>query len=357
MVFFKHNWPWKVLSLAVAIMVAVFVRKQEGVTHRVLWLQMNIPVPAGQRVESPAASKQIRVDLDGPADAVSAISTEELKVTYDTSELRPGSRAAVAVPVTVELPEKYRNRVQIDWRPRVEQVRLVSDVTKEFTVTVKPLNRADGWELDERDPPRPNPLRVTVSGPQSAVNRVSSIVAPIMLDAEGRIHAYPALQAVTAEGNNITDQVTIAPAQVVVSGTQRPVVMQKRVLVQPQISAVGASGLSVDVAPARVGVTGSERALAGIYVVGTEPVRLPQGQTEVTREVAVVPPSPDVQVSPSRVRVTLRARAGGRPAPEPEPEPASNGPAEGPPRTSGARPPEAPGQPEPRPEQNDAGRS
>src|SRR5688572_21928757 len=108
--FLQHNWHWKLLALSLAIMVHVYVRKQQDVLRTTMMLPVTVSPPEGQRVvEPPSGSRQVRVNLEGPAEIVRQIDTEEVRLRFDTSWVRPGARTLV--PVSVELPEKYRDRV------------------------------------------------------------------------------------------------------------------------------------------------------------------------------------------------------------------------------------------------------
>src|SRR4051794_10092942 len=160
----RHNWPWKLVSLGAALALAVFVRKQEDVLRRTLLLPLDVSAPSGQRVIEPPPGTQVRVDLEGPAERVRSIINEGVRLNYDTSRLVPGGRAMV--PIKVELPERLRDNVEVDWRPRSVQVRLTSDASRDLPVTVKVEKRLENWELKEV--PIAAPSRASVTGPEAA---------------------------------------------------------------------------------------------------------------------------------------------------------------------------------------------
>ncbi|HEU4753221.1 MAG TPA: hypothetical protein VFU47_08930, partial [Armatimonadota bacterium] len=243
--FLKHNLPWKLLSLALAVIVAFYVRKQEDVLQRPILLPISLPVSPGQRVIEPRPGGTIQVTLEGPTEKVRAINVEDLKLTADMSRVQPGKRTAV--PITVELAEKYRGDVSISWRPRSVDVLIRSDATQEFPVSVKPLESPEGWQLAA--PLKATPERANVSGPQEQVSEVVSVVAPFRLKPEARIGEQVTLQAVDRDGNNVSRDVRIEPAQVLVTGTQERIVLQKRVPVQPIFSAPSGQRVQVEVNP------------------------------------------------------------------------------------------------------------
>ena len=304
----KHNWSYRLVALALSVVLYYYVQKQEDILRRTLLLPINIAAPAGLRAVRPLPGSSIRVDLEGPAEEVRAVENDELKLHLDVSNVPPGKE--VQVPVTVEIPQKYREHVTVTWRPLAVTVRLISDAVRELPVLVQVERRADGWEV--RDVPRAVPERVTVSGIQSAVDAVKSVVASIDLGPTARINDTVSLHALGEDGTDMTERVQISPPQVQVSAMQEHVVLQKRVPVQPRFRTPNGARVMVDVTPPRVRLVGPERLLDSVYTADTEQVDLPPGQREVTREVTVVTPDHSVEAIPPRVRVTLRLQPQGR---------------------------------------------
>lgn len=300
--FLSHNWHIKLLCLVGAILLAVFVRKQENVLQRNLVLPIILTPPVGQRVVDPPRGASVEVELEGPSNIVRAIQDTDLKLVIDTSAVRPGQR--MQVPVLVEVPDKFR-RVMVSWRPRSIGVRYVSDTSKEFPVVVKPLKPLDDWELVEA--PRAQPDRVTVSGTEDVVSRVAAVTAVLPLEPEEAINTLVTLQALDAENNNITDQVQLAPPQVMVTGAQQRVLLQTRLKVQADWHIPPDARIAdVEVTPPRVLVTGPRRLVSNLDVLDTETVTVPPGKTEYSQTVTLVVPDSRLDVSPRRVRVTIR---------------------------------------------------
>lgn len=300
----KHNWPIKLLSLIVGIILSVYVRGQQDRISRTLVLPVIIPTPEGQRVVEPSAGAQVEVNLEGPAELVQALDSEQVKLDIDTSNVQPG--ATVRVPISVEIPEKLRDQgVEAIWRPRSIRVKLISDATRQLPVEVQVATPPEGWELTGA--PQITPAQVTVSGAQQDVVRVARVVAQLRLKPEERISELVAVQALDGAGVNITDQVRrLAPAQVLVAVTQQRVLLQKDVPVQPVVNLPPGARVNVRVAPNQVRLLGPARRLAGIYFVETQPFPLPPGRGAVTREVVLASPGADVTVRPDRVKVTVQ---------------------------------------------------
>lgn len=304
---FTHNWPYKLLALASAIMLFVYVRGQQNVVHSTQFLPIPVLAPAGQRVVEPAPGTQVRVDLDGPAEAIRKLDSEEIKVTVDTSEVKPGQ--AARQQIMVEIPDKYRKQgVDVHWRPQSVTVKIIADATRQLPVVVKAVAHPDGWQL--REAPTAGPERATISGLQTDVDRVATVVAPFSPDGTPRISVVSTLQAVDGEGQTVP-QVRIEPPQVLISGVQERVVLQKRVPVQPVFRVAPGSKVNVTVIPPRVHLIGPERVLADVYVLETEPIDVPAGQTSVSVNAALTSPGEGVQVAPDHVKVTIRVQGPG----------------------------------------------
>jgi diadenylate cyclase len=303
----KHNWSIKLFCLLGAFTLSLFVQRQEDLVKTTVFLPLTVPVAFGQRVEEPAPNFRVRVELQGPGSLVRAITeNDEIGLRLNTVGVKPGMRTAV--PLLVSIPERYHDRVTVEWQPRVVTVRLVAEVTRVFPVLPQPQGRSEEWDFTE--PPRASPTQATISGALSVVNRVASVFAPFSPGATESINETVRLQAVDASGSDITDQVRLVPAQVLVTGSQQRVVLRKWVPVQPVFQVPPGSRVNVTVEPARVRLTGPKGAAGEVYVVETEPVKLPQGQAQVSQDVALAPPRPDVQLTPNRVRLTLKLQSG-----------------------------------------------
>ncbi len=301
----KHNWHWKIISLCLAIMVNFYVRaRREDTLFNAVLLPLSINAPTGQRIAEPSADFRVRVDVEGPSDLVrSIIENDDLRLKFDEALLQPGKR--VPVPLEVEYPDRYKGRLTVDWRPRVVHVQLVSDTKRQFPIVVQPQNRLPGWEF--REIPNAKPERATVSGPEPAVMKVATVEAPFTLDENPRIALPVTLRALDKEGNDITDQVRIQPAQVMVTGMQDPVVLQKRVPVQPVFQIPGGMKVqSIEVVPSHVRIVGPQRVVGSIYVLNTDPIPIADGATRVEHEAVVEAPGQRVEATPARVQVKIQ---------------------------------------------------
>ena len=304
MTFIRHNWHWKLLCLVGASLLMMYVRKQEDRVQRTLYLPLVSSVPAGQRMVEPRYGSNVRVDLEGPSELVRALSPEDLTVLFDPSGVVPGKRTDV--PVVVEISEKYRSRVMVDWRPSKVPVRIVSDASKTFPVLIRQSEQPEEWEFKEA--PKAQPARVKVNGNEEIVERVINVIAPLTVPEADRIYEPSVkLEAVDEQGKLLTDQVQIDPPLVTITGVQQRVVLQKRIPVQPMYDVPpGMRIQSVEVVPKTVRVVGKQSLVGSIYVAETHPMDLIVGKTEVAQTLGFANSVEGVRFIPEQVRVTLK---------------------------------------------------
>ncbi len=318
MTLLRQNWHIKAGSLVSAVLLALFVRKQEDLVTRELNVPVKIEPRYGQRVADPAAGTSVRVRLEGPGNLVDDVQVDDLKIILNTTDTPPNR--STRVPVAVDLVEKYRNRVAVDWSPRAVLVKYVSDAAQEFSVEMRELSPARGWEYIEN--PVPSPARATVLGPRASVAQVRRIVAPFTRETEPRVEQMVTLHALDDRAQDISDQVQIEPAQVRITAIQQPVLGRKRVPVQPVFEVRAGSAPQITVTPRQVLATGAESTLERLYVVETVPFPVPPGESRVVRDVDLKSIAPDVRFEPTRVRVQLvytRPRRAAQASPAPSP--------------------------------------
>ncbi len=303
----QHNWGWKLLSLLGAVVLTLFVQRQQDVTQTTIVKPLRVQPGPGLRTDTPKGEVEVRIDLSGPGELIRNIDTNDVTVLFDVSTLRAGR--LTAVPVRVELARQYEGRVTHDWRPRAVQVRMAAETTREFPVIVETASQVEGWAW--REVPKTEPGRVTVAGTDAAlaaVTRVSAVFAP---GARELVSSTVALQAQNSAGSVIPD-VRIEPAQVLVTGMQHRVVINKRIPVQPVFTPPPGMRVEVRVTPTHVLATGPEQLLSPLYVMETPALQAPRGAGEVTRDVTLNSPHSAIQLQPSRVKVWIKTQSSNR---------------------------------------------
>jgi YbbR domain-containing protein len=216
-----------------------------------------------------------RVTLEGARSQVQPIRQSDITVTADTSSVTgPGT---YQVPVLVSGADV--SKVTVDPGQITLQVdERMSRVVPVKVSTGESMSEAIGNEIV------PSVSQVTVSGPRSAVERVTEVILPVTLD-EAQVSDYDSLvtpYAVDAEGLRI-NEVEILPSTIPVT-----VEVQRRgksISVIPNITGVPAEGYTIQVRralPDTIVVDGPEEALADLLFVNTEAVDV----TDATRSIS-----------------------------------------------------------------------
>ncbi|GAB4259322.1 MAG: hypothetical protein Kow0092_07460 [Deferrisomatales bacterium] len=167
--FFFENWGLKILSLAFATLLWMFV-----VGEKRSEVSLSVPleltrVPADMVIVSPVP-EAIRVRLNGPRTLIAAVNPQQLAVTLDLDGIQPGISAFEILPSRLSLPRG----VEVTYlSPSVITLEADRKVRKE--VPVKPRVRgtpAEGFEVGEVtvDPPT-----VVVEGPERVVKQLREV--------------------------------------------------------------------------------------------------------------------------------------------------------------------------------------
>lgn len=207
------------------------------------------------------------VTLEGSESVIEATQRSEVTVSLDTSSVTgPGT---FTVPVIVNSPDVSETSVE----PKELTIQIDERVTKVFPLTVRNASEPDVSRQVENVVPEVS--QVTVTGPSSAVDRVTAVILPITVGQEvSDYNALVAPYAVDAAGQQIME-VEILPAQVRARvGVQT---RGKSVSVIPNITGVPAEGLTITqrrAVPDTIIVDGPPDVLADLLFVNTEPINV-----------------------------------------------------------------------------------
>lgn len=207
------------------------------------------------------------VTLEGSESVIEATQRSEVTVSVDTSSVTgPGT---FTVPVIVNSPDVSERSVE----PKELTIQIDERVTKVFPLTVRNASEPDVSRQVENVVPEVS--QVTVTGPSSAVDRVTAVILPITVGQEvSDYNALVAPYAVDAAGQQIIE-VEILPAQVRARvGVQT---RGKSVSVIPNITGVPAEGLTITqrrAVPDTIVVDGPPDVLAELLFVNTEPINV-----------------------------------------------------------------------------------
>jgi YbbR domain-containing protein len=303
----RNNWGTGVLSISLAVALWVYVTNEENPdrTERVpgaVPIEV-VNVPEGQAVFS-ISDSSVSVRALASESVHESLTAEDFDATVDLSGVT--SRTA-NVRVEVESNESRAEVVEVT--PPEVTVTLESITTRTVPVETELVGAPPpGYEVGAITV---DPVEVQITGPQSLVQGVSSVVAEINLtgvrvDIEQTVILGPRDSAgVVIQGLDVEPE----SARVTVEVTQNETTLT--LAVRPIIEGSPASGYSVGgigVSPATVNVTGSVEALAaidGTIGVPTDTISIDGANESIeSRTVALQLPE-GVRADVSNVTVTI----------------------------------------------------
>jgi YbbR domain-containing protein len=312
----RQNLFFKLLSLACAFGLFLYVRKAESTDSPEILVPLVFRTDPGIEVVEPTDPRYVHITLRGPADLVRGIKVTDITARVDLTGKRT-SPSPDMVPVQVELPAHLRDRVDPIFNPRQVKVRLDERITRYMQVAPRidaplPTGMEVGTTLVHPD-------QVSITGLSQDVNRVKAVRA-IVTEVAGTavVDARTRVSAVDEAGNELRDKLEIQPPLVRVRAPlERKVWTKNGVYVNPQFSSPppGTLVTSITVRPSRVDVTGSDDALASLWVLQTESIDLSSLSGRVERIVTLIVPQGVTRLEPQRVRVTVELERTGAPGP------------------------------------------
>ena len=303
-----HNWPLKLGAVALAtLLYGGLVVSQTTVPFAGTVQIRPVNQPAGTVVlTNLGAVSGIR--YVAPPDLGLRIDSLSFRATVDLTGVIPTGE-----PVTLDVNvEAVDNRVQVlDFEPK--RILVTVDRVGTKTVPVRVILGPAPTGLDVGDPVV-DIESATVSGPQSRVDSVVEVQAPVAIDASGiDIDQLVTLVAVDDSGTElgVDSRIEIDPprahVQVQVFTDRR----SKAVPVTPNVVGTPAAGFevaSVEVDPPVVSVQGDANDLASIDRADTQPVSISGASSAVTQTVGFDLPSGVQALNQGTVKVTVTLR-------------------------------------------------
>ena len=299
----QHNLPVKLLALAVAIVLWLYVMNDQNPAMEGAY---TVPVtmehaPDGYQLETDTDTVTIRVR--GPRSFFVAAERGDFHARVNLSEFTEGERAyavETSIPYGFELMAVSPDKVTVNLDRMIQKTFKVS-----LTVGGSP---ASGFTVDKIIQ---DSETATVEGPRSLVNRVTHIVGHINLSGQSDDYVENvSLLALNSDGREVSG-ITLSPATTEVSVKLVRGITRKVVEVQPHPRSDLAPNLKLEgvtVEPARVEIAGAEDVVSKITGIGTEEFSLSDVRETEKRQVKLALPD-GVTVAAPNVTVEIKVGA------------------------------------------------
>lgn len=261
---FVDNIGTILLALVLAVVIWVNAMYQND-RPQTAWFPEAIPIeiqnaPSGlEVVNNPARS--VRVQIKAFTSSWNSLTADSFRATMDWRNLKEGSHS---VPVKVTSSDRTVTIVSTQPETVYVQLEPVRKVPMEVTIEVTDLDEIPlGYTIDP--PPESDPRFVSVEGPASAVERVTSVVAAVSIGGE-REHVERAVEPYAIdEKGQVVREVRLSPQTVNIAFDIEKKLNYREVAVRALISGQPARGYfvsSVEVHPATVTVSGPPAVVA-----------------------------------------------------------------------------------------------
>ena len=253
----RRNLPYKIVSLVVAVLLySVAVGQRNPQTMRDYTVDPEIrDLPSDLIVTAPP--RPFKVTVSG---AVRDIGTLPAEGPVAWVSIPGDARGALKLPVRYDLPNGVRTRVELQGREMAD-VTVERKVRREFLVSVPDQQAPSGFRFTEAVV---RPTRVTLSGPESQVNRVQRVVANVDEGmGDGTIDDHFVLVARDAD-QQVIEGVQIAPPRARVRLALALVTVTRALIVSADVSGREAEGFQlydVRVEPKTIAVAGPQELL------------------------------------------------------------------------------------------------
>jgi YbbR domain-containing protein len=303
-----HNWPLKLGAIALATLLYGGLVLSQTTLPFAGSVQIHADNPPANAIVMTPLGAVSGIRYVAPPDLGLRIDSASFQATVDLADVVPTGEP-VTLDVTVAAVD---SRIQVlDFEPK--RISVTVDRLGTRTVQVRVALGPVPSGLDVGDPTT-DIEAADVSGPQSIVDRVTEVQAPVTIDASGiDIDQLVSLVAVDDAGNElgVDSRIEIDPTharvQVQVFTDRR----SKNLPVTPNIVGTPAAGFevaSVVVEPPVVSVQGDANDLASLDRADTQPVSISGASSAVSQQIGFALPAGVQALGATTVKVTVTLR-------------------------------------------------
>ncbi|MCL5025833.1 MAG: CdaR family protein [Chloroflexi bacterium] len=299
--YWRQNLPWIIFSLLLSFALWTVITRQQypEETNAVSGVPVEVTgLPADLVLRNPPSS--VRLWVSAPRQRWPRLGPDNFRAQIDASRAQAGVQE---LPVHVTSLDPSARVLVIE--PNRTSIGLERIALKDVGVQVKIVDSVSfGFEAGL---PSVAPQQARVSGPESAVDQIVSVVASLRLDsARSNVSEWVRPVAQTADGRELRD-VSVSPETVLVEVPIKQEVTYRTVPVVPQIvgePALGYQMVGIAVDPSSLTVVGDPTAINDLRFLSTKPVDL--GRTAKDLTVAIDPQLPANVALARDQKVTVR---------------------------------------------------
>ena len=306
-----HNWPLKLAAIVLASMLyagLVISQSAQELPGSIRVDVLNQPAGASL-VQTPPQVTRIR--YVAISDPTARATPDSFRATIDLKNVDPLAGPTV-VPIRVESVDP--RFTALTWDPPSVQIRL--DPLKNKIVKVNVVTGAIPAKLQMR-PAVVTPASVTVTGPASVIDRVTSVRADVTVEPSGlNIDSDVDLIPIDDVGNRVTPvKVDPATAHVHIDVISEP--QTRSVPVNPNVTGTPATGydvISIAIDPATVTLQLDANQAADLLAADTAPISISGATQSVEADIGLALPAGVLPIKDTtfHVTVTIRAKASTR---------------------------------------------
>ena len=299
--FLGRNLLPKLLAVLVALILWIFVMNEQNPPVEGTFQVSLTPRNLSGTLVVMEAPESVRVKVRGLRNAIAGAAGRNFQAYVDLKGLAPGQ---YNLPVLVQLPPGYE---LVEVVPDKVDIILEAVQSRQFPVEPRLTGPIVGqMTLGKVEI---TPKVVTITGPQSILDSIGKVLAPVEIRDRTPAFAQDAKLFIAGIDGNELKTLKVEPTQVKVSGVLEPGTITKTVDVKTVLTGNLPEGVllrRVFTEPAKVELRGPKEILDRLTAVSTEPVPLAGITKDVTREVPLqLQPGITVARKTVMVRITV----------------------------------------------------
>lgn len=301
----QHNLAAKIAALCVAVILWGYVMNdQNPAIEGSFTLQVQLKnMPEGYNIHQEA--NYVTIKVRGARSLFVNTAPDDFRAYIDLQDAVDGKQS---YKVQIEMPQGFE---LVETRPPMLEVTLDRIIERNIRATVQ-VNGTPAQGASVEKVSQSNDA-VLVEGPESLVNQIDHVIGYVGLSGQNDsdFDMQVPLAAVNAEGREVRG-VTIKPSSLYVTVRMAHSLMKKIVAVQPALSDDLNKNLklaAVKAEPAKIEISGMDKALAGIDALATEKIPLADVSGNTDKKVKLILPEGVTADNPEVVvHITVKAK-------------------------------------------------